>query len=116
MCFLVARTLPTIGSARAHASCVGVCVCGGGGNFMTGAAFNMNGGGCRPPQGYARSATGTIMYVCVCVFVCVCVYDWLSYLTSVGRAKLIVMHVMSCTCTLGTSSDTYIMGKLPYTL
>ena len=24
---------------------------------MTGAAFNMNGGGGRPPQGYARSAT-----------------------------------------------------------
>ena len=57
VCFLDARALPMVGSARAHASCVCVCVCvGGGGNFMTGAAFNMNGGGgggggggCRPP-------------------------------------------------------------------
>ena len=56
------------------------------------------------------------MYVCVCVCVCSSGNDWLSYLTSMGRAKLIVMHVMSCTCTVGTSSDTYIMGKLPYTL
>ena len=50
----------------------------GGGNFMTGAAFNMNGGGgggaAAPPQGYARSATGldsdaelcyTFTYYCV---------------------------------------------------
>ena len=56
------------------------------------------------------------MYVCVCVCVCSSGNDWLSYLTSMGRAKLIVMQVMSCTCTVCTSSDTYIMGKLPYTL
>ena len=59
--------------------------------------------------------------VCVCACVCVCVFVAVAmtvviYLTSMGRAKLLVMHVMSCTCTVGTSSDTYIMGKLPYTL
>ena len=37
--------------------------------------------------------------VCVCMCVCVCSSgnDWLSYLTSMGRAELLVMHVMSCT-------------------
>ena len=49
-----------------------MCVGGGGGGiFMTGAAFKMNGGGGggggRPPQGYARSATGykEVLHVCV---------------------------------------------------
>ena len=67
---------------------------------------------------YEGGAVPSCMCVCMCVCVCVCSSgnDWLSYLTSMGRAKLIVMHVMSCTCTVGTSSDTYIMGKLPYTL
>ena len=60
--------------------------------------------------------------VCVCVYVCVCVCIsgndcmCLSYLTSMGRAKPLSHDVMGCTCTVGTSIDTYIMEKLPYTL
>ena len=45
VCFLDARALRTVGSARARCVCVWGGGGGGGGNFMTGAAFNMNGGG-----------------------------------------------------------------------
>ena len=72
VCFLDARALRTVGSARARC----VCVCGGGGgaggggNFMTGAAFNMNGGGGgRPPQGYARSATAVLVCLLAAILV-----------------------------------------------
>ena len=58
---------------------------------------------------------------CVCVCVCVCVCSSgndCGYLISHQweELNLLVMHVMVCTCTVGTSTDTYIMEKLPYTL
>ena len=59
----------------------------------------------------------TIMCVCVCVCVCSSGNDC-GYLISHQweELNLLVMHVMVCTCTVGTSTDTYIMEKLPYTL
>ena len=55
----------------------------------------------------------TIMCVCVCGSGNDCGYlishQW-------EELNLLVMHVMVCTCTVGTSTDTYIMEKLPYTL
>ena len=58
---------------------------------------------------------------CVCVCVCMCVCSSgndCGYLISHEweELNLLVMHVMVCTCTVGTSTDTYIMEKLPYTL